>query len=163
MAEFSHVEGERASMVDVGDKPDVRRESVAVGEIELRPETIEAVSEEAAVKENVLPTARIAAIQAVKRTWDDIPMCHQIPITDVTVGFDLREEAIEARVTVASTGKTGVEMEALNGVSRALLTIWDMVKSVEKDDDGQYPETVMQGIRIERKLKDDPSAGHEEA
>lgn len=153
MAEFSHVEGDTASMVDVTDKPDVYREAVAAGEIALRPATVEAVREDAGVKDNVLPTARVAAIRAVKRTWDDIPMCHQLPVTDVTVEFEFAEATIEVRVSVTSTGKTGVEMEALNGVSRGLLTVWDMVKSAEKDAEGQYPETRIGDVRVERKVK----------
>jgi cyclic pyranopterin phosphate synthase len=153
MAEFSHVDGETASMVDVTDKPEVYREAVAAGEIALRPETVEAVRQDSGVKENALPTARVAAIRAVKRTWDDIPMCHQIPVTDVTVEFALGETAIEARVAVTSTGQTGVEMEALNGVTRGLLTVWDMVKSAEKDEEGQYPDTRIRDIRVERKVK----------
>ena len=83
-------------------------------------------------------------------------MCHQIQITDVSVEFELRESAVGARTSVVSTGKTGVEMEALNGVSRALLTIWDMVKAVEKDEAGQYSDTRIQDIGIEKKVKATP-------
>lgn len=156
MDEFTHIEDEKATMVDISSKDDVRRESVASGTIQLQLSTIDAIQEGDTVKGNVLATARIAAIQAVKRTWDDIPMCHQIPITDVSVEFELRESAVDARTSVASTGKTGVEMEALNGVSRALLTIWDMVKAVEKDEAGQYPDTRIQDVGIDKKIKAAP-------
>jgi cyclic pyranopterin phosphate synthase len=154
MAEFSHIEDDDVSMVDITDKDDVRREATAAGRIDLKPATIEAIREGETVKGNVLSTARIAAIQAVKRTWDDIPLCHQISIGDVDVDFELGESSVRSRVTVRSTGKTGVEMEALNGVSRALLTVWDMVKAAEKDDAGQYPATAIGDITVEAKIKE---------
>lgn len=150
---FSHIDGDEAQMVNVSDKPDVRRSSVATGKIELRESTVEAVREGDVVKGNVLATARVAGIQAVKRTWDTVPMCHQIPVSDVSVGFEFEEDGIRARVEVRSTGKTGVEMEALNGVSTALLTVWDMVKSAEKEDAGGYPETAIGGVEVVEKVK----------
>ncbi|MFB6120591.1 MAG: cyclic pyranopterin monophosphate synthase MoaC [Halobacteriaceae archaeon] len=151
--EFSHIEDDAANMVDVGDKPAVERRSVAAGRIDLQQSTVAAVEEGEVVKGNVLAVARVAAIQAVKRTWDDVPMCHQIPITDVSVDFDTVADGIEAEVEVASKGQTGVEMEALNGVTRALLTVWDMVKSAEKDDAGQYPEAEIRDVRVVEKQK----------
>jgi cyclic pyranopterin phosphate synthase len=102
----------------------------------------------------VLATARVAATIAVKDTFRIIPMCHAIPVTAVEVSFSQREDHIEATVLVRSVGKTGVEMEALTGVSVALLTIWDMVKSAEKDAQGQYPDTRIEGIRVIRKKKE---------
>jgi len=140
----------------VTDKDDVRRESTASGKIRLRDETVDAVRDGEVEKGNVLSTARIAAVQAVKRTWDDIPMCHQIPVTGVDTSFEFEDDGIVARVTVTSTGKTGVEMEALNGATRALLTVWDMVKSAEKDEGGQYPETRISDVRVEEKVKTEP-------
>lgn len=154
--EFTHIEDGEAQMVDVTDKDDVRREATASGKIRLRDETVEAVREGDVEKGNVLSTARIAAIQAVKRTWDDIPMCHQIPVTGVDTSFEFEDDGIVARVTVTSTGKTGVEMEALNGATRALLTVWDMVKSAEKDAEGQYPKTRIGDVRVEEKIKRKP-------
>jgi cyclic pyranopterin phosphate synthase len=151
--EFTHIEDGEAQMVDVTDKDDVRRESTASGKILLREDTVAAIRNGDVEKGNVVSTARIAAIQAVKRTWDEIPMCHQIPVTGIEVSFEFNDDAVVARVKVTSTGKTGVEMEALNGVTRALLTVWDMVKSAEKDDDGQYPETRIQDVRVEEKVK----------
>jgi len=150
--EFTHMEDETAQMVDVTDKEDVRREATASGRVRLRPETVAAVREGDVEKGNVLSTARIAAIQAVKHTWEDVPMCHQIPVTGVDTIFEIEDEGIAARVTVTSTGKTGVEMEALNGVTRALLTVWDMVKSAEKDDDGGYPKTRIEDVEVEEKI-----------
>jgi cyclic pyranopterin phosphate synthase len=151
--EFTHIEDGEAQMVDVTDKDDVRRESTASGKILLREDTVAAIRNGDVEKGNVVSTARIAAIQAVKRTWDEIPMCHQIPVTGIEVSFEFNDDAVVARVNVTSTGKTGVEMEALNGVTRALLTVWDMVKSAEKDDEGQYPETRIQDVRVEEKVK----------
>lgn len=154
--EFTHIEDGEAQMVDVTDKDDVRRESTASGRIRLREETATAVREGDVEKGNVLSTARIAAVQAVKHTWEDVPMCHQIPVTGVDTSFEFEEDAVVARVSVTSTGKTGVEMEALNGVTRALLTVWDMVKSAEKDDDGQYPEARIEDVTVDEKVKTRP-------
>ena len=140
-------------MVDISNKSDVARRAVAVGEIQLRPETLEAIKNRQIEKGEVLETARIAAIMAVKRTSFVIPMCHNIPITGIDIRFDTGIDTIKATVEVKSTGKTGVEMEALHGVSVALLTIWDMVKSIEKDDTGNYPFTKIKNIAVTEKSK----------
>ena len=103
-------------------------------------------------KGDVLVVAQTAAILAVKRTPELIPLTHQITITGTDVIFKL-EEGIRVEVEVKSTGQTGVEMEALVGVSSALLTIWDMVKSLEKDEAGQYPTTSIEDIRVLKKVK----------
>ena len=153
MVEFTHIRDEKVHMVDVGAKAEIRREAVAAGRIRLRKETLEAIRTGAGVKGNVLATAHVAATLAVKDTSRLIPMCHLIPVTSVEVSFDQQEDAIEATVTVRSVGKTGVEMEALTGVSVALLTIWDMVKSAEKDGQGQYPVTRIEDIRVLEKRK----------
>lgn len=150
---FSHIQEGRARMVDISEKADVARRAVASGEIQLQSETIEDVKNRKIEKGEVLETARIAAIMAVKRTSDAIPMCHNIPITSIDVKFDIGEELIKATVEVKSVGKTGVEMEALHGVSVALLTIWDMVKSAEKDETGNYPFTRIQNIEVLEKSK----------
>ncbi|WP_019991958.1 cyclic pyranopterin monophosphate synthase MoaC [Natronorubrum tibetense] len=141
-------------MVDVGEKPDSERRAVAVGEIHLQPSTIEAIREDQVGKGDVLATARIGAIQAVKHTWETIPMCHQIPITNVDTDFSLAEDRIELEVGVETTGKTGCEMEALEGVTTGLNVVWDMVKAVEKDDDGQYPSTGIENVRVLAKEKE---------
>lgn len=140
-------------MVDIGDKPDTRRRAVARGKIQLRSSTVEAVRTSQTQKGNVLSTARIGAVQAVKHTWESIPLCHQIPITNVETAFELMETAIELTVVVETTGKTGCEMEALFGVSTGLTVIWDMVKSVEKAEDGTYPETCISEITLLDKTK----------
>jgi cyclic pyranopterin phosphate synthase len=153
MAEFSHIKNDRAQMVDVTSKADVTREAVASGRIYLRDETLRAIREGTVVKGNVMSTARVAATIAIKDTPRLIPMCHTIPIGAITVDFTEGEGFIETTVHVKSLGKTGVEMEALTGASIALLTIWDMVKSAEKDKDGQYPATRISEIRVLEKRK----------
>jgi cyclic pyranopterin monophosphate synthase len=153
MVEFSHIQNERAQMVDISVKNDVVREAAAAGKIFLKPETMKAIRGGTIVKGNVLSTARVAATLSVKNTPSLIPMCHSIPISAITVDFFEGDGFIESTVRVKSTGKTGVEMEALVGVSVALLTVWDMVKSAEKDADGQYPVTCIQDIRVIEKCK----------
>lgn len=150
---LSHIQDERAKMVDISGKSDVIRRAVACGEIQLKPETIQAIQERHIEKGAVLETARIAAIMAVKRTSLVIPMCHNIPITGIDVRFEIGSEVIKATVEVRSVGKTGVEMESLHGACVALLTIWDMVKSAEKDEKGNYPFTRIRNIRVLEKLK----------
>jgi cyclic pyranopterin phosphate synthase len=153
MVEFSHIRDERARMVDVTGKDEISREATATGRIYLRPGTLQAIREGTVVKGNVLATARVAATLAVKDTPRMIPMCHQIPIGAVEIDFNECEMYIEASVRVKSRGRTGVEMEALTGVGIALLTIWDMVKSAEKDELGQYPVTRIDEIRVVEKKK----------
>ena len=140
-------------MVDVGDKPDSSRRAVARGEIRLTPSTIDAVETDAVEKGDVLATARIGAIQAVKHTWETIPMCHQIPITNVDTEFAVGDDRIELTVAVETTGKTGCEMEALEGVTTGLNTVWDMVKAAEKDADGGYPDTRISDVEVVEKRK----------
>jgi cyclic pyranopterin phosphate synthase len=153
MVEFTHIRNERAQMVDISGKTDVVREATAAGKIFLKEETLSAIREGTVVKGNVLATARVAATLSVKNTPSLIPLCHAIPVSAIVVDFTEGEGFIEATVRVKSTGKTGVEMEALVGVSLALLTVWDMVKSAEKDKDGQYPVTRIEDIRVIEKRK----------
>jgi len=140
-------------MVDITEKPEVYREATASGFIRLKKETVKAILEGKVPKGDVLNVARVAAILAVKKTWEILPLCHPIPITGVEVDFDLTEDGVEATVTVKTTSKTGVEMEALTGVTVALLTVWDMVKSLEKDGRGQYPYTLIREVRVLEKVK----------
>ena len=153
MPEFTHLKGDRVQMVDITAKEEVAREAVAEGRIRLREATLRAIREGSLVKGNVLATARVAAILAVKETPRIIPLCHPIPLSGIEVDFTEGDGSISATVRVRSRGPTGVEMEALTGVSVALLTIWDMVKSAEKDKAGQYPETGIEGIRVLEKKK----------
>lgn len=140
-------------MVDVTFKEAVYRSAVAVGSIRLKPSTVKAIREKAIPKGDPLTVAMVAAVSAAKDTSRIIPLCHPVPITDVKVSPEVTDEGVRVRVMVKSTGKTGVEMEALTAVSVYLLTVWDMVKSMEKDDRGQYPDTVIAEVRVEEKVK----------
>jgi cyclic pyranopterin phosphate synthase len=153
-ADLTHTDGEGSvQMVDVGGKPDTARRAVAAGEIHLQDSTVEAIRDDEIGKGDVLATARVGAIQAVKHTWETVPMCHQIPITNVETAFDLEDDRVELQVAVETTGKTGCEMEAIQGVTTGLGVVWDMVKAVEKDADGQYPDTRIDGVRVIQKEK----------
>ena len=151
-ADLTHVdESGRAEMVDVGAKPDSRRRAVARGTIHLRESTVVAVRANEVEKGDVLATARVGAIDAVKHTWETIPLCHQIPVTNVETTFDVADESITLTVAVKTTGKTGCEMEALEGVTTGLNVVWDMVKANEKDADGEYPTTAIEDVRVVEK------------
>ncbi len=121
-----------AAMVDVSEKPVVRREAVAAGFIELQADTVAAISEGQMPKGDVLAVARIAGIQAAKKTADLIPLCHQLPLTRVAVDFEIEATGIRISATVRTDARTGVEMEALTAVSVAALTIYDMCKAIDK-------------------------------
>jgi cyclic pyranopterin phosphate synthase len=144
-----------ARMVDVGGKKDVKRKAVATGEIVLKPATLTAIKAGQIAKGDTLAAAEVAALQAIKKVWEVLPHTHQIPITSAGVNLKVGDGAVSATVTVEATYKTGVEMEALYGVSVALLTVWDMVKSLEKDENGQYPGTRIREIRLVSKVKGD--------
>ena len=123
-----------AQMVDVGSKPDTDREAVARGRVVMKPETFALVQANAFDKGDVLAVARIAGIMGAKRTSDLIPLCHPLPLTKIGVEFDLADadSAVDITATARTTGKTGVEMEALTAVSVAALTIYDMCKAVDR-------------------------------
>jgi len=121
-----------ARMVDISAKADTARTAIAEGRIAMAPDTLAAIREGNAPKGDVLGTARIAAIQAAKRTADTIPLCHATPLSAVNIEFDWEPAAIRAVATIRTTGKTGAEMEALHAVSVALLTIYDMAKALDK-------------------------------
>ncbi|MXR42164.1 cyclic pyranopterin monophosphate synthase MoaC [Halobaculum sp. WSA2] len=140
-------------MVNVGDKPDSSRRAVARGTIHLTESTVEAVRGNGVKKGDVLATARVGAVQAVKHTWETIPMCHQIPITNVDTDFSVFDDRIDLEVAVETTGKTGCEMEALEGVTTGLNVVWDMVKAAEKDATGGYPSTRITDVEVVTKEK----------
>jgi cyclic pyranopterin phosphate synthase len=134
MTTFTHIdESGRPRMVDVGEKADTQREASARGEVLMRPETLAAIREGRLAKGDVLATAQVAAVMAAKRTWEIIPMCHPLLLTGVGISFELDEarSAVKIAATVRTTGKTGVEMEALTAVSAAALTIYDMCKAID--------------------------------
>ena len=124
----------QAHMVDVGEKAETHRIAVATGRISMLPTTLELIQQGNAKKGDVLGIARIAAIQASKKTSDLIPLCHPIALTRVTVSFDVIEStsSVVCTATTETYGKTGVEMEALSAVSVGLLTIYDMCKAVDR-------------------------------
>lgn len=154
-ADFTHTdESGEVHMVDVGGKPVSARRAVAVGEIALTEATVSALESDSVEKGDVLATARVGAIQAVKHTWEIIPMCHQIPITSVEANFTVSGDRVLAEVAVETVGQTGCEMEALVGVTVGLNVIWDMTKSLEKDEAGQYPRTEIHGVRVTEKSKE---------
>jgi len=133
-------------MVEVGAKPETAREAVAVGSLRISPTAVTALQRGQLPKGDPLVVARIAGIQAAKRTADLIPLCHPLALTGIEVDVSLDEPAgvIRARATVRLTGRTGVEMEALTAVSVALLTAYDMLKAVDR-------EMVLEDIRLVRK------------
>ena len=140
-------------MVQVGEKPEVMRTAVAEGWLQLQAHTLDAIREGTVKKGSPFEVAKVAAIQAVKETPRILPLCHPIPITGVEVDLKLDGDSVYASVEASACYKTGVEMEALTAVAAALLTVWDMTKYLEKDSDGQYPETRIENIRVVEKHK----------
>jgi cyclic pyranopterin monophosphate synthase len=133
MAELTHVDGEgNARMVDVGDKAVTRRSATAVGYLTLGPAALDAVVSRTAKKGDVLATAQLAGIQGAKRTSDLIPLCHPIPIDGVEVQLTLDGSRVRCEARVHTAWRTGVEMEALTAVTAALLTVYDMLKAVDR-------------------------------
>jgi cyclic pyranopterin phosphate synthase len=130
---FSHLDADgNARMVDVGDKAATRRRAVARGVIAMKPETSAAIVNNGLPKGDVLAVARIAGIQAAKKTSDLIPLCHPLMLTSVSVDLVVRDGAVEIEASVETTGVTGVEMEALTACSVAALTLYDMCKAIDK-------------------------------
>lgn len=122
----------RARMVNVGEKPETERVAVASGRVRMTGETVELIRTGRAAKGDVLAVAQVAAVMGAKRTADLIPMCHPLMLTRIDVTFELRQEDVLIEATVATRGRTGVEMEALTAVATAALTIYDMVKAVDR-------------------------------
>lgn len=154
-AHLSHVDPQgNARMVDVSEKPTVRREAVAAGEIRMQASTLDLIENHGLAKGNVLATARIAGIQAAKATAQLIPLCHPLPLTWCDVGFTIpsSRDRITIQATARITAQTGVEMEALTAVSVAALTVYDMCKAVDKG-------MVIGEIRLVSKTKSPLSTG----
>jgi cyclic pyranopterin phosphate synthase len=136
MGKLTHFNQEgRAKMVDVSNKADTERVAVARGEIRMKPETLALVKDKALAKGDVLAVSQVAAVMGAKKTAELIPMCHPLFLSGIDVSFTIDEEQskIDIEARVKTTGKTGVEMEALTAVSIAALTIYDMCKAAEKD------------------------------
>jgi len=142
------------AMVDITAKPEVYREATARGTLKLKSETIELIKEGKVEKGDPFYAAKIAGVLAAKNTSSLIPLCHPLPLTDVKVDIEMVDDSsVQVEATVKTRAQTGVEMEALVAASMALLTIWDMTKQYEKDAQGQYPHTLIQNIRVVRKVK----------
>ena len=142
-------------MIDISEKEIVKRRATASGFLELGGGTLDDIRQGNVKKGNVLAVAEAAALLAVKSTPEMIPHCHPIPLDHAAVEFKIANDGIRCTCTVGADYRTGVEMEALVGVSTALLTVWDMVKYLEKDPEGQYPNTRITNIRITDKIKEE--------
>ena len=133
MDRLSHIGSDgRAQMVDVSAKPMSTRTAIAKGKIKLQRKTLDLISKDRIAKGNVFATARLAGIQAAKQTANLIPLCHTLPLSDVKIDIMGASDSAEVMCTTRTVAQTGVEMEALTGVSIALLTIYDMCKAVDK-------------------------------
>ncbi len=133
MRRLTHIETDgRARMVDVSAKPMSKRRAVATGKIRLQRETLDLITNDQIAKGNVFATARIAGIQAAKQTAHLIPLCHTLPLAEVKIDVVSSNQGAEVKCTAQTVAQTGVEMEALVGVTAALLTIYDMCKAVDK-------------------------------
>jgi cyclic pyranopterin phosphate synthase len=136
MTGLTHFDGDGAAhMVDVSDKPATKRVAIAAGYVKMSAETLDIVTSGTAAKGDVMGVARLAGIMGAKRTADLIPLCHPLPLSRVAVELeaDAALPGLRLRATAATTGSTGVEMEALTAVSVACLTVYDMAKAVQKD------------------------------
>lgn len=140
-------------MVDVAEKPIIKRSAKASGRVYLRPETINEIKAGTVKKGDPLLIAEVAGMNAAKQTHLLVPHCHQIPLDMVTVEYQVNDDSIDAVCAVSAQARTGVEMEALVGVSIALNTILDTVKYIEKDENGQYPVTKITDIKVVFKKK----------
>ncbi|OQW78965.1 MAG: molybdenum cofactor biosynthesis protein C [Proteobacteria bacterium ST_bin14] len=133
MTGLTHLDANGAAhMVDVGSKADTAREAVASGRITMSAQAATAIHQGAAKKGDVIAVARVAGIMAAKRTSDLIPLCHPLPLTRVVIDLQPDDNGVTVTATCATTGKTGVEMEAITAVSVALLTIYDMAKAIDR-------------------------------
>jgi cyclic pyranopterin phosphate synthase len=142
------------SMVDVSRKPEIFRQATARGTIKLKAETVQRIREGKLEKGDIVSLAKTAGILAAKKTSELIPLCHPLPLTDVDIAIGHTDKTtLSVEAVVKAYAKTGVEMEALVAVSAALLTIWDMTKQYEKNNEGQYPTTFISDIRVLQKVK----------
>jgi cyclic pyranopterin phosphate synthase len=147
MKKLSHLDTRgKARMVDVGAKPEQHRRAVAAAVLRCRPATIKLLKQQALPKGDVLTVAQIAGIQAAKQTASLIPLCHPLPLHQVGVEFKVRPACVEITASASTTGKTGVEMEALTAASVAALALYDMLKAVDKS-------MRVEGIRVVEKVK----------
>ena len=144
-----------SGMVDISAKEIVKREAKACGKIHLKPGTLDAIARGEIPKGDVAESSKVVALNAVKETSRILPYCHPIPIEWIGFEFKMVSDGVEVCVTVRTTAKTGVEMEAIVGTLLALANIWDMTKSLEKDEAGQYPHTRISDVRVIYKTKEE--------
>ncbi|ACP35475.1 molybdenum cofactor biosynthesis protein C [Sulfolobus islandicus Y.G.57.14] len=143
-----------AKMVDISPKETILRVAEAEGFIKLKNDTIRRIMENEVEKGNVIAVAKTAGIMAAKKTSELLPLCHLIPLENVDIDIKIENNGIRVRSKVKAHYKTGVEMEALVATSISLLTIWDMVKKYEKDENGKYPYTIIKDIKVIDKIKE---------
>jgi cyclic pyranopterin phosphate synthase len=141
------------TLFDASNEPMYIGEAVASGFIKLRQSTVELIRSGGLEKGDVLTTAQLAALTMAKRAWELLPLIHQNYITHVAVGVEVKDNGVYVRVNTRNISRTGSAMEALMAVGAALLTVWDMVKKYEKDAEGQYPDTEISFIRLEKAVK----------
>ena len=153
MREKKYMTTKDISMIDVSEKEITKRTAIASGKIYLLKETLLKIKKREILKGDPLIVGEVAAINAIKMTSQLIPLCHQIPIKKVDFKTKVTDSYVEVKVIVIALAQTGVEMEALVGVSTFLNVIWDMTKYLEKDEEGQYPNTKISDIRVEKKEK----------
>jgi cyclic pyranopterin phosphate synthase len=139
--------------VDVSQKPVSFRQATATGFIRLKRETIERVRQSEVEKGDPLSLARLTGVMAAKQTPSIVALCHPLRLDSAEVESRLKGNGIEVTATVSAHERTGVEMEALTAVTVALLNVWDVLKQYEKDEDGQYPLTMIQEVKITKKVK----------
>src|SRR6266700_111704 len=152
MPRLTHIAADgSARMVDVSAKPQSARTAIAAGKIRLRRETLELISQDKIAKGNVFASARIAGIQAAKQTAHLIPLCHTLPLGEIKIDIVTSHEGAEVECAAQTIAQTGVEMEALVGVTGALLTIYDMCKAVDK-------EMQIYDVRLIEKMKTAPDS-----
>ncbi len=152
MKTFSHLDAAgTATMVDVGAKPPQLRRAVATGELRCAPATLRLLKKQALPKGDVLACARLAGIMAAKKTADLIPLCHPLALDKVSVDFTVKRDRILITAEARLTGKTGVEMEALTAVAVAALTLYDMMKAVDK-------KMIISEVRVTTKTKTNPQS-----
>ncbi|MCL5954576.1 MAG: cyclic pyranopterin monophosphate synthase MoaC [Candidatus Thermoplasmatota archaeon] len=140
-------------MINISEKPVVRRYAKASGSVVLKKETVDLIRKGEIKKGDVFTSAKIAGIQGAKEAWSRMPYCHQVPIESIDFTMNLEEEKATVSCAVVANWKTGVEMDALSCVTSALLTIWDMTKYLEKDDTGNYPSTEITDVHVDTKEK----------
>jgi cyclic pyranopterin monophosphate synthase len=138
---------------DISKKPVSFRRATATGRIVLKPETLKLIKAGKLEKGDALAIARTMSVLAVKKTPDMLALCHPLKVEHTEIGTRFLRDSIEVTVTVEAHEKTGVEMEALTAVSVALLNVWDVAKAYEKDAQGQYPLTSIEGIHVLKKVK----------